>query len=105
MGIRRVKGLGRGYLPSSSTQVVRRRISPQRKKPGGHRAALFEALAMLEALEKNLLRQFLDHAGFPPETAVQEGEKGALEAGHEMGEGLLPPGLQLGHPVLGGGFL
>jgi hypothetical protein len=101
MGIRCVKGLGRGYLPSSSTQVVRRRISRQRKKPGGHRTAILETLAVLEAFEEHLLGQFLDHPGFSQETAMQEGEEGPLEPGHEMGEGLFPSGLQLGHPVFG----
>ena len=102
VGVRCVKGLGRGYLPPSSTQMVGRRISRQRKKPGGHRPALLETLTMLEALEENLLGQLLDDPGLALEAAVQEGEEGALEAGHEVGQGFLPARLQLGHPVFGG---
>jgi hypothetical protein len=60
---------------------------------------------VLEALEEHLLGQFLDHPCFPQEAAVQKGKEGSLEPGHEMGEGLFSPGLQLGHPVFRGRFL
>jgi hypothetical protein len=81
--------------------MVGRRISRQRKKPGGHGPALLEALAVLEAFEENLLGQLLDDPGLALEAPVEEGEEGPFEAGHEMGQGLFPPGLELGHPVLG----
>jgi hypothetical protein len=105
VGIRCVKGLGRGYLPSSSTQVVGRRISRQSKKPGGHGTALLKPLAMLEALEENLLGQLLHHPGLPLEAAVQEGQEGSLEPGHEVGQGFFLSGLQARHPVLRGQLL
>jgi hypothetical protein len=78
--------------------MVGRRISRQRKKPRGHWPTFLKPLAMLETLEENFLGQFLDHTGFPLETPVQEGEQGSFEAGHEMGQGFLLAGLELGHP-------
>jgi hypothetical protein len=73
MGVRCVKGLGRGYLSPSSTEVVGRRISRQCKKPGGDGSALLKPLAVLKALEKHLLRQLLHHPGLALEAAVEEG--------------------------------
>jgi hypothetical protein len=54
--------------------VVGRRISRQGKKPGGHRPTVLEPLAVLEALEEDFLRQFLDDTGLALEAPVQERE-------------------------------
>jgi hypothetical protein len=101
VGVGSVKGLGRGYLPPSLTQMVGRRISRQCKKPCGDRSSIFETLAMLEAFQENFLHKLLNDARLASQPAVEKGEDGTLEAGHEVGKRLLMAPFQKGHPVFG----